>query len=234
MSRAQFLLSLAAVVAIGAGAFFSVRFLVDQLSTEAQEGVDVSPPIATALATLIAPRGTLEPRFEDELLGFYIGPRVTDVPERFVTFDDVCPTLISVEVPWERAGALDLELNLPARYVLRDDSVNTGVIACEDETTVYVARRNYRLEGLPSANIIIGRSILTADLFDVAASRVSVATYAGRQAVLIEPGVRDGVQSGRSGVIFPEPFGRTFIHAVSLSLDELMELAELVAEATQR
>ena len=73
MSRAQFLLTLAAVAAIGAGAFFSVRFLVDQLSTEAQEGVDVSPPIATALATHIAPRSTPEPRFEGELLGIFIG-----------------------------------------------------------------------------------------------------------------------------------------------------------------
>ena len=125
-----------------------------------------------------------EPRFEGELLGIFVG--LGDVPERFITFDDVCTTPFSVEVPWGRAGELDLQLNLPAQYILQSDSINTGVIACEDNT-VYVARTHYLLKCSESADVFIARSVFDADLFAVGASRVTVAVFSGREAILIEP-----------------------------------------------
>ena len=58
--------------------------------------------------------------------------------------------------------------------------------------------------------------------------------------MVIEPALPDGrhlsgVFAGtRSGVFFPESFGQTFISGSSLPTANLLELAQLVAEATSR
>ncbi len=102
-----------------------------------------------------------------------------------MTYDDVCPPgATTVEVPREQAGALDLRLDLPGEFVLQDDSLNAGVIACDG--TVYAARRHYLYKSANgmTADIVIGRTVFNHwDGWDVAASRVHAVVVAGRDAV---------------------------------------------------
>lgn len=223
------LASFAVIAAIGAGAFFSVRLLMDGFFAEAQDSDTVITPQED-----IFDRERQEPRFAGDILGIFIGPSDSPAPSQYVTHDDVCPPgATTVEVPREQAGVLDLRLDLPGEFVLQDDSVNTGVIACDG--AVYAARWHYLYKSASgmTADIVIGRTLFNHwDGWDVAASRVHATVIAGRDAVVIEPVTPDGLAS-RSGVAFPEPFGMTFISAANLSSDELHRLAERVARAHQ-
>ena len=93
------------------------------------------------------------------------------------------------------------------------------------------AQRTYLLEGAPEVSVTIGRRVFSYGMYDVAASRVETTVFAGREAVLIAPSVA-GSDGEASAVLFPEPFGVTEVLASSLPLADLLELAELVAEAT--
>jgi len=221
------------LVLIGSGVFFGVRYSIDRFSAEAQTGEGQTEGLVVEGLLKELEQERQQPRFVGELLGIFNRPS-SDVPlpEGYQTYTDVCGSLPTVDVRRERAGALDLTLNLPPDYVLQADSMNTGVIACGD--TVYAARWEYthKASNGMTANIVIGRGIFRYEEYDVAASRVKTAVFAGREAVLIEPWTPDGLAQ-RSGVLFPEPFGVTFIHAADLPLDELLRLAEIVAEATK-
>lgn len=152
------------------------------------------------------------------------------VPEEYVTHSDICGSSKSSLVSWDRAGSLDLVLELPNKYLLDEDSLNTGVIACEEGEVVYTARRAYTrsLEN-SRADIVIGRSMLTHDTTNSFDPIMVVATeIGGRAAVLALPH-----EEGKlTKAYFPEPFGYTFVHASGLPLQEFLELAETVALAT--
>ena len=211
------------------------------------DGQDKAAPTVAAVPSPTAgptpPAELLGPPFEGELLGIFIAPRrdPDPVPDTFVKPRDVCPPgTPSVNVPWEQAGEMALDVSLPPEYELQPYSANTGVIACGDTTTT--ARRNYTLgfaDGVV-ADIVIGRSIFRFERYHVTANRVRTAAFAGREAVVIEPASPDGQHvsgvfaSTRSGVFFPESFGKTFISASGLPTEKLLELAQLVAETTSR
>ena len=186
-----------------------------------------------------------EPPFEGELLGIFIAPhrhspKPDPVPDTFLKPEDVCPPdARSVEIPWEEAGEMALDLSLPTEYVLQAGSENTGAFACGGRVTA--VNRHYTLG--TTAEIVIGRSVLRLHNYNVAADRVRTAVFAGREAVVIEPAFPSGRgqligafygDSERSGVFFPEPFGQTYILAAGLSTENLIKLAQLVAEATKR
>ncbi len=229
-TRTRMFALLAAIAALGAGTFFGVRLLVDRVFVEAQGQDGIVPPPESVFE-----QERRAPRFAGDVSGIFIGPPGVPVPPQYVTYDEVCPEgTATVEVPPAQAGVLALELDLPSTFVLREDSLDTGVVACDG--TVYAARWDYAYRGTNgmTSDIVIGRTILTStDGWDVAAYRARSTVIGGRKAALIEPMTPDGLAS-RSAVFFPEPFGMTFIAAANLSRDDLLALAELVARATKK
>ena len=186
-----------------------------------EDTADQSLPTATPPALSDVEQ---EPRFEGELLGIFIGPQI---PEHIIGRDHVC--LPGTPIKEVEPGELGLEVDLPPRYLRQDPLITFDVAACG--LRVLRAQRTYLLEGAPEASITIGRRVFSYGMYDVAASRVETTVFAGREAVLIAPSVAAG-SDGRSAVLFPEPFGVTEVQASSLPLADLLELAELVAEAT--
>lgn len=228
MLRPRLLFSLLTLAALGSGAFFAARYFTGGSSAEAQLDAPVAP------SPEVLEQDRQKPRFVGELLGIYISPSEKGPfpPGHRATRQDVCGSTPTARVPAERAGELGLNLTLPPDYIFQPGDMDTGVWACGD--TVVVAKRVYEhkaANGMTS-RVLIGRSRLTVEAYDVSADRVKVTSFAGRPAILIEPVTSDAVIQ-RSGVIFPEPFGKTFIDVAYLPLDELKRLAEAVAEATK-
>ena len=150
------------------------------------------------------------------------------MPEPFLTPVSVCPPgTPNAFIPLEEAGELNLDLRLPSRYVLLVPHINSQASTCGDVTTQI--SWTYKLRDRSGVTATIFRHPNRRQIYDVGESRVTMELFAGRQAILINPG-----GTMRSGVIFPEPFGITEIQASGMSLEDLLELAELVAEATQR
>lgn len=169
----------------------------------------------------------VKPRFVGDVSGIFIAPDNTEVPPQYATFDRICKGEQGRSVPWEQAGELDLQLELPDTYVLQKDDINTDVVACGD--TVFVARRVY---STPSGDVIIGRSRFDYDQVDVAVDRPKAEHINGRDVVIVDPLTPDGTFQN-AYAWFPEPFGKTFISAVSLSQADFRELVALVASSTR-
>jgi len=169
-----------------------------------------------------------KPRFEGEVLGIFIGPHGSRVPDKFVTYEELCGTQLSEQVSWDKAGELGLAVSLSDPYRLVPDSLNTGVIACSD--TVGAVRWEYSApqpNGYPGQLIII-RSRLNYDEFDVSPDRVKVIEIGGLPAIHIEPLSPNGVSSS-AGVIFPGDSIKTSIRSVGVPDAELLRVAEIVA-----
>jgi hypothetical protein len=227
MTIVKVLASLLLLAGIGYGAFWGVYSLRSDEAATAQKPPRPSPPTDAQLE-----EEARQPRFRGEVLGIYIAPPGASVPDKFLTAEELCGFgESSVQVPWDRAGELDLSLQLPPQYRLNEQSLNTGVIACGDK--VYAARREFEvtLESLYyPASVLIGSSVFSYDTVDVAENRVKPTTIAGRDAVLIEPLIPSGLVSP-SRVVFPADFGSVFIMAIDLPLTDLLDLAEIVAKA---
>ena len=248
MRLAKVVLPVLVVVGLAFATFFAVRAFRDGSPAEAE-----LPPGPVHPGRELFREERLKPRFQGELLGIFIAPRAVAVPDKFLTFEEICgPDALTARVPDERAGQFDLKVQLPPEYVFQPESMNTGVIACAPQDqmeirgpenlrlkdpeggVVYAARWDYAVTpytGAP-AGVSIDRGLFKYTTFDAAVDRVKVITVGGRQAVLIEPITPDGVSSA-SLVVFPEPFGTTWIAAADLPLSDLLEVAEIVAKATQ-
>jgi hypothetical protein len=140
-------------------------------------------------------------------------------------------------MPWEQAGELALSLELPPHYSFLPHDPDTGVFGCGD--TVSSAKRVYQriYEAGTGGHIIVGRNRMTVICCNhIPADRIKVVTIGGRQAVLVEPVHPEGSEHGGTSteIHFPESFGRTYIRTNTLTLAEALELAGIVAEATQR
>lgn len=174
-----------------------------------------------------------KPRFVGEVGGIFLAPQGTPVPEEYTTFEDVCgDTLYTQVVPDERAGALELTLDLPSEYVLVQD-VASGVIACGD--TVIGMNLVYDGPAQPTGivpYVTISRSIVDHDEIDAATERIQLRNISGRDVIVMEPLTKDGYgQWGRAWI--SEPFGFTVVHTVDLPRDEFLKLVELVASSTR-
>lgn len=141
----------------------------------------------------------------------------------------------------DKGGELNLPrpLRLPSNYELADAGsgfseagTNPWAEACDD--TPYLVGWAYTAvgaEGLP-ATVTIVRTALAYDIQDVSRSQVSTTTIGGREAAVISPASDDGLGQ-RTLVYFGEGFGHTAIHAFNLPKDEVLALAEAVAEASK-
>jgi hypothetical protein len=216
------------VAAVGTGAFFGTRAVADRFFAETEE--EPAPVVVPQLQAIEDEK--LEPRFEGEIGGVYVARSEDGVPDEYVTIRDVCPPdSSSVDTPFSKAGALDLEVELPSGYLLQTNDPNTGAVECNGVITT--ARRHYFFKASTGAlaDVIVGRAIgNTFCCWDVAERRVKEAEFGGRAAVLIEPVTEDAV-SQQSGIVFLEEGYRTSIRAANLPLTDLKMLAEIVARA---
>lgn len=174
----------------------------------------------------------VEPRFRGELLGIALAPSLEELPpgaqeeHARLAASGGC-----VAIPVEEAAALapPRPLVLPAGYTLRDGFPQAT--ACGGNPSGLSWEFTSSRVDTPT-DISIVRSIVRYDTTDAPASSVSVREIGGRQAVLVSPATPDGLAQ-RSAVYFPEPVGMTAIYAFSLPVDELLKVAEAVAEATR-
>jgi len=103
---------------------------------------------------------------------------------------------------------------------------------------VYVAKWLYHYQGYPGSRLLVTRSLFSHVAPNASVDRVKIIEAGGRSAVLIEPIRLEGLgQLGGAGtnaeVIFPEPFGMTTVSAHGIPLAELLEVAEIVGQATK-
>ena len=173
-----------------------------------------------------------KPNFEGEILGLFIGPEER-VPDKFVTYEELCGSAPTEQVSWDKAGEFDLAMSLPEQYKLAVDSLNTGVFVCGDQVTS--ARREYTAaqpNGYPGI-LIIGRYPIKYVEFDASADRVKATEIGGLPAVYVEPLSPNGVSSA-AGVVFPGERVTTAIHSAGIPVVDLMRVAEIIAAAIQK
>lgn len=226
------------LVAIGFGGFFSARSLTGGAGGE-EPGAE--PPGPTAEQPELT-KG-LEPILEEEAkppfigdkLGIFIMPAdpqiAVTVPPEYVTYDRLCGPNPDYQVlPWDQAGELDFTLQLPPEVVFLPNDPDSGVFACNG--AVIGVKRAYDYGG---GRLIVARNRTTVyDGIRASAERVKVISIGGRQAVLIEPVTPVGTElGGQTAIIFPEPFGKTFVFTFDVPLTDALKVAEIVAQATR-
>lgn len=178
------------------------------------------------------------PRFNGELLGIRIVP--PDDPDREKlereAIEAVCGSASpTTSLPWERAGELDLAVDMPSELVLQVDDPNTGLIGCGDKA--FAARWKYVSEQPDGwqANMMLVRGLADpgARLFviDASVERVSTVEVEGREAVLISPVTPSG-RGSPSAIVFPEAFGVTQVTAFDMPTEQLLKVGRAVAAAT--
>jgi len=214
------------VAAVAVGASLAGRALWD--SVTAQDVPKAQPPPLAVLQEEDA-----KPKFEGEILGVFIGPPEAKVPDKFVTYEDVCGTQVTEAAGWDEAGPYDLKVALPEPFRLVPDSMNTGVVACGG--TVYAARWEYSAlqpSGYPGQLFIV-RSRFNAEVFEAPAERIQATEIGGVPAVYIAPLSENGI--GRAaGVVFPGDAVTTSIISHGIPADDLLKVAEIVAAAIQK
>lgn len=173
-----------------------------------------------------------KPDFEGEILGTFIGP-ADKVPDKFVTYEELCGAAPTEQVAWDKAGEFDLALTLPESYQLLPSSLNTGVLACGD--LVMAARWDY---AVPQPNgyagsLIIARAPLKYTEFDASADRVKATEIGGLPAVYVEPLSPNGVSSA-AGLVFPGERVTTVVYSTGIPANELLKVGEIIAAAIQK
>jgi hypothetical protein len=185
-----------------------------------------APPTATEAGE------QAEPTFIGDVLGIWITPKGLEEPEIYVSSSDLCALTGPEEVPFEQAGYLDLEVQLPGEYVLREEDFNTAAVKCG--ASVIVARRVYLGQSAQvppgGASVLIGRAGFKVYEDSVTVDRVRTTEIGGRAAILIVPDV-NSYTSPAAKVLFPESWGYTWMETDRLPLDTILEIAELVAAA---
>jgi hypothetical protein len=235
--------------AVGFGGFLAARSISDQAGGQdsgaavgqpspsvAEDGGATPAALTQGLEEILA--DSQKPAFAGDVLGIYIVPPDGSVsaPEQYVTGQDVCgPEYSSVVVPWEQAGELGLVFELSPDFTLMESDPNTGVWACNG--VVVAANWTYRHED--GGQVTIGQTRLTVGgTHRVPAERVKVAVIGGREAAVFEPLYKSRenrtVPGGsESEIIFPEPFGHTFISGYDMSFNLVLGVAEAVARASK-
>jgi hypothetical protein len=221
------------VVLTGVAAFFATLSM-----TGGSTGEPGAPPEDLEKGYEWVEKEESKPGFVGDKLGIFIdgtyqGESVVSIPEGYTTIQDLCPPEApSTVASWDQAGELKFELDLSSEYQFAPDDPDTGPVACNG--IVYVAKRAYNR--VPRGHVIIGRSRTNVESgMHWPADRVKIVTIAGRQAVLLEPVFPEWNEFGgtHTEIIFPEPFGKTFVFTADVDLADVMKLAEIVISQTQ-
>ena|GEM_PF-2878175 len=231
----KIVLTLVLAAAVGFGSFWAVRTLRDDDGPGA--GADVGVIITGEDEQKIFDEAT-RPRFVGEILGLYIAPDESLVPDQFKERQRIAipPCSGSRLVPWDKASEFDaakfnLSFQLSPSYVF--DPTQSGLIVCNDDNTAKSARWHYNTQfnGFPGYLEILNTDIDIAytTTIDVAVDRVKIITTGGRPAILIEPILPESGYTGGS-VTFTEP-GFTAIASANVPLSELLTVAEIIGNA---
>lgn len=173
-------------------------------------------------------------KFQGELLGVFVGPPEATVPDKFTTYEKLCSADAStIQVGWEKAGVFDLSLSLPEPFEFLPDSLNTGVIACDD--SVYAARWDYEVKQASgyAGGLTIVRSPIDVEQLDVSTRRVEATEIGGVPAVYIHALTGNGIGS-QAAVIFPGDTVNTSLYSSGVPGSDLLKVAELVAAKIAR
>lgn len=234
-------LSLLVAAAVGYGSFWGTHTLRGSGGSGAEAEVSPTPVESPGGVTLppdadqqIAAERT-RPRFVGEILGFYIAPDESLIPEtvkeKAKAASPPC-TGSRLEPSWPGADKLNLSFQLPTSYVL--DPAQSGVIVCNDDNTPRSAVWHYNTQfnGYPGYLEILHTDIDVAytTTLNVAADRVTTITAGGRAAIFIEPILPETGYGGGGAVLFSEP-GFTSIGSFNVPRGELLKVADIVGQA---
>jgi hypothetical protein len=221
---------------LAAVGFVLGRILTDDGGTEADQPslIDQLDQSKTQEA-----KDATEHRFVGEKLGIYIAPSRDQLPREVWEEDVELSSAGCVPTSIDNAASLDFTdpLRMSAAFALSEmDSANTGTNPWALSCGGVLRSRGWDYtatgpQGTP-ATLSIVRTTTTYDTQEVAESRVSIRIVGGREAVVIEPLSPDGLAQ-RTLIYFPEPFGKTSIHAFNLPEADVLKVAEAVAEASQ-
>lgn len=155
------------------------------------------------------------------------------MPDKFVTWEEMCGSAPTEQVGWDKAGEFGLAFALPESYQLLPNSLNTGVTACGD--LVIGARWDYAApqpNGYPGS-LLVARSPFKYREFDASADRIKATEIGGLPAVYIEPLSPNGVSSA-AGVVFPGERVTTAIYSTGIPAADLLKVAEAIAVAIKK
>jgi len=216
-----------AVGVVAAGTVFGVRSLQD----------DDKPTIPYPTAEIESDKSL--PRFNGELLGIRIVPPADPSREKLEreAIEAVCGSASpTTPLPWDRAGELDLAIEMPSEFVLLVDDPNTGLVGWGDKA--FAARWKYASEQPDGwlANMMLVRGLADPGarllVIDASVHRVSTVEIEGREAVLISPVTPSG-RGSPSAIVFPEAFGVTQVTAFDMPTEQLLKVGRAVAAATK-
>ena len=220
------------------GAVGIAAFLVTQVVQGGWAGDNGAPPGALKQGLEKVIEDEAKPPFIGDKLGIFISGTTSavPVPPQYTTPEDICaPGVPQTLAPWEQAGELAHSIAMPPEYGFLPADPDSGPVACGGN--VYVAKRAYDRAG--GGHVVVGRTRLNVvSGMHWPSDRVKVVTLGGRQAVLLEP-IFSAPQeeSGPAGtstqLLFPEPFGMTFVFATGSNLADVLTLGATVGEATR-
>jgi hypothetical protein len=233
MKRAN--LPIAVTVALVAGGLLAYVALQVLDDGDSDDSLSISQPSSSAVPTVTSATSTTvspTPEAVRVIDGVYFVRRGTPIPDEATVFEDICDTQVSEDVGLENAGEMGLELELPEMYKLNPQSLNTGAAACGG--VVYATRWDY--EVFPSdgrsAGMVVTRSPLNYDETWGPIQYLQEREVGGLTAITYISNPRGPGGSNQSLVVFPgSPVTR--LYGFSLTEEELLEVAEIVAAALQ-
>ncbi len=216
---------------VGGSSFIATKTFFTSGRSEAQQSQSSKAVDVAAIQQALTAEKQ-RPRFVGAIDGIFIAPSTDQFPDDLRAKRERLVAGGCVDVPRARAGVLDLarEPVFPAGYVLNPG--DPEVIACSDVVTGVNRQYSFtNADGLPS-EVLVSRSIATAWGLDVAADRVKAVKVGRRDAIVIRPETPDGTGQ-TSMVLFPEPFGLTFVSAFNVSASELNQILVALTTATE-
>lgn len=213
--------------ALAAGGFFAGRQLLAGGASQAKQ-----PSLFGQIEAAQTAAATGE-RFQGELLGITIASSMDRLPASAQAQQQSMRDAGCTRITMEEARGLDFPrpLVMPAGYTAFEDE-DSGATACGGKASGI--GRDFATRGPADTpgNVFVGRGTTRYEVLDVAATRVSVRSIGGRDAVVVGPVTPDGLAQ-QSEVLFPEPFGMTVVYGFSISEEQLLPVAEAVAEASR-
>lgn len=227
-------LTLPLLAVVGLGAFAATRSIIQDQPSQADPQVPIATPVVREDIS-----DEDRPRFTGELLGLYIAPEESLIPQEFRDKNAAIRAALPAcegskrEQSFEQVGELAISLTLPAEFTF--DPQESHLVVCLGSEAVGSAHWEYKTKfnGFDGELRVVNSPGLPNYVTSVAEDRVSVITAGGRPAILIAPLSPESGYGSTADVIFVESDGvvRTSVSSNNVPLAQLLAAAELVGLA---